>query len=64
MQDLTTLRRQLALIDRQIEAAEAELEVLKMTRRQLQTEAELHKLFHNTEGFLAVERDEGATRVG
>jgi prefoldin subunit 5 len=64
MQDLPPLRRQLDLIDRQIEAAEAELEVLKMTRRQLRTEAELHKLFHNTEGFLAFEPDKDATRAG
>lgn len=64
MQDLPTLRRQLNLIERQIEAAEAELEVLKMTRRQLRTEAELHKLFHNTEGFLAVERAEAVKRAG
>jgi prefoldin subunit 5 len=56
MQDLTTLRHQLDLIDRQIEAAEAELEVLQMTRRQLRTEAELRELFHNTEGFLSFER--------
>ncbi|MGC1305266.1 MAG: hypothetical protein WA840_23090 [Caulobacteraceae bacterium] len=52
MQDRDTLRQQLELIDRQIEAAEAELDVLRMTRRQLEAEAELRKLFANTVGFV------------
>jgi hypothetical protein len=52
MRDPIPLHHRLELIDRQIEAAEAELEVLKMTRRRLQAEAELQKLFANTQGFM------------
>jgi ABC-type phosphate transport system auxiliary subunit len=52
MRDPIPLHHRLELIDRQIEAAEAELEVLKMTRRRLQAEAKLQKLFANTQGFM------------
>jgi cell division protein FtsB len=52
MKDADRLRQQLEQIDLQIEAAEAELDVLRMTRRRLEAEAELQKLFANTSGFL------------